>query len=69
MGKFERRVRRKNAINAVNEMKNSHPGQRFNSKTGQWEDVQHPFLKKECTLAQYQEEQIKKRLNKIGGKK
>lgn len=69
MARFSRQMKRRNAIKAVKDLKRSHRGQKFNSKTQQWEDVQKPYRKDECPLQEYQAKQIEKRLNKIGGKK
>lgn len=68
MGKFERKVKRQFAKDAVKKYKDKHKGLKLDPKTETWIEPQKPYLKSKETLAQYQARQIKKNISKIGGK-
>lgn len=69
MGKFARKIKRRNAIKAIKEIKQQHQGQRYDPENDIWVDAQKPYIKSSESLEDYQAKQIKKRLSKIGGKK
>lgn len=69
MGKFARKIKRRNAIKAIKEIKQQHQGQRYDPENDILVDAQKPYIKASESLEDYQAKQIKKRLSKIGGKK